>query len=210
MIIQSIMKRKVITATRKTMIKEALNIMEQNRIRHLPVVNDKNEIIGILSDRDLRDASPSVFGGNNEEVLAKPVGDIMITDVITALPIDFVDEAANVMTENQISCLPVEEDGKLVGIITEKDLLDTFVKLTGVDIPSSRLEVEVANKSGMLSEVAWVVKQYQINIQSVFIYPSEDHAKKILVFRLQSMDIRSLVSTLKDKEYTILWPKDLE
>src|SRR5690554_6672581 len=132
MIIQDIMETKVIVTSMETTIKDALNIMRKEHIRHLPVVDDDRKLLGLISDRDIKDASPSIFGCRNEEYfLNKPVKDIMVTDVLTALSFDFVEEAANIMTENQISCLPIEENAKLIGIITETDLLHTLVKLTG-------------------------------------------------------------------------------
>lgn len=205
MIIKDIMIKNVLTISPDTFLKDALTTMEENRIRHLPVINEEEEIVGIISDRDLRDASPSIFETTHNELMNKPIKELMITDVITALPHDFVEEAANMMMENQISCLPIEEDGKIAGIITEKDLLNTLVKLTGADTPSSRLEIEVPNQSGMLSNVASIIKQHNINIQSVLVYPAADPSEKILVFRLQSMDLRVLVKSLRH-EYRILWP----
>lgn len=178
MMIQDIMTTDVVYITDKTSIKDALSKMEQFRIRHLPVVNERKEIIGIVSDRDLRDASPSSLGNCSKDVLQCPIKEIMKTDVLTALPYDFVEEAANMMMENRISCLPVEDNGKLIGIITGKDLLKNLVKLTGADLPSSRLEVEVLNQSGMLAEVAALIKEHKINIHSVLIYPSMDESKK--------------------------------
>ncbi|MFA9559051.1 acetoin utilization AcuB family protein [Evansella sp. AB-rgal1] len=208
--IKDIMITDVIVITPEHTINEALQLMLEKKIRHLPVVNGDNDIIGIISDRDIRDASPSVFETDSSQYLHKPVKEIMVTDVMTALPYDFVEEAAYTMTEYHISCLPIEEDGKLIGIITEKDLLRTLVKLTGADLPSSRLEVEVPNITGMLSEVASLVKLHNINIQSVLVYPSKEVKKKILVFRLQGIDLRRLTKSLKEKGYSILWPNDME
>lgn len=209
MMIRDIMTKDVIYISEQTTLNEALLKMGNFRIRHLPVVNEEKEIIGIVSDRDLRDASPSSISECNNDVLQCPINKIMKTDVLTALPYDFVEEAANMMMENRISCLPVEEEGKLVGIITGKDLLKNLVKLTGADLPSSRLEVEVMNQSGMLADVAALIKEHNINIQSVLIYPSKEETKKILVFRLRTMDLRPLTKTLREHNYHILWP-DME
>ncbi|WP_078595013.1 acetoin utilization AcuB family protein [Evansella clarkii] len=207
--IKDIMIKNVISAKPELAIKDALQIMKENKIRHLPVVNEENSVIGIISDRDLKDASPSVFAADQKELLEKPVSEVMITDVLTAFTNDFVEEAAHMMTENQISCLPIEKNGKLSGIITETDLLHTLVRLTGADAPSSRLELEVPNRSGMLSDVAAIIKDHKINIQSVLVYPSNDQTKKILVFRLRSMDLRMLIQSLKESDYAVLWPEQL-
>ncbi|MBU9714675.1 acetoin utilization AcuB family protein [Evansella tamaricis] len=210
MIIKDIMVRDVIVTSPSSTISDALQKMERNRIRHLPVVNDNKEIVGIISDRDLRDASPSIFDKKSEGHLDLPIEKIMITDVLTAFAGDFVEDAANTMTENQISCLPIEDNGKIIGIITETDLLYTLVKLTGADLPSSRLEVEVENKSGMLSNVAQIIKEHNINIHSALVYPATNISKKILVFRVQAMDIRPLTQAIISSGYRVLWPSNLE
>ncbi|WP_096189758.1 acetoin utilization AcuB family protein [Evansella halocellulosilytica] len=210
MVIEEIMKKTVITAKKETSIQSAVTMMQENRIRHLPVINDDYEIVGIISDRDLKEASPSKLQKNKNDLDELPISELMIKDVLTALPSDFVEEAANTMIEQQISCLPVEEDGKLIGIITETDLLKTLVKLTGANQPTSRLEVEVPNTSGMLGEVANLIKSYNINIQSVLVYPSKDEYKKILVFRLQTMDLRMLSKALRKEGYHVIWPIDME
>ncbi|MDQ0255005.1 acetoin utilization protein AcuB [Evansella vedderi] len=209
MMVQDIMIKDVIFIDEATSIKEAFDKMEHHRIRHLPVVNKEMEIIGILSDRDIRKASPSILEDWRYELLDRPVNEIMNKNVITALPFDFVEEAANTMMEHQISCLPIEDNGQLIGIITDTDLLKTLVKLTGADMPSSRLEIEVPNESGMLSEVASLIKKHNINIQSVLVYPGKELDKKILVFRLQTMNLRPLTQSIKNIGYKVLWP-DLE
>jgi len=206
------MINKLIVSNKSMKISDALELMKEKRIRHLPIVNSNNELQGIVSDRDLRDASPSIFEDEkHKEFVNLTVSQVMVDDVITALPMDFVEEAALTMVEHQISCLPVEEDNILVGIITETDLLNTLVRLTGADLPTSRLEIKVDNESGQLSDVSNIIKEHKVNIQSVLVYPSfQDKSKKVLVFRIQSIDLRPLLSSLKQKNYNIIWPTELE
>ncbi|AOM82150.1 CBS and ACT domain-containing protein [Salisediminibacterium beveridgei] len=209
--VSDIMVRDIKTAKPDLSTGDALEYMKAMHIRHLPVVNDAGEFVGIVSDRDLKDAAPSIFDKSHEDFIYVPISKVMITDVITALPLDFVEEAAFTMVEENISCLPVEEDGKLVGIITETDLLKILVKLTGASLPSSRLEVEVNDESGHLCRVTQLINEHKMNIQSVLLYPSPiDNKKKILVFRIQAMDMRPLLNTLKEEGFHVKWPKDLE
>ena len=210
MIVQDIMEKNIIVTSIDLSINDASNLMKKERIRHLPVVNDDMEIIGLVSDRDIKSASPSTLGCEGDECLDLPVEKIMVTDIYTAFLYDFVEDAANIMIENQISCLPVVEDDKLVGIITEEDLLRTLVMLTGANTPSSRIDVEVPNESGMLFSIASIIKDYQYNVHSALIYPSNDSEKKVLVFRIQAMDIRRLVEAIREAGYKVLWPQDLD
>ncbi|MCR6107614.1 CBS domain-containing protein [Salipaludibacillus agaradhaerens] len=209
--VRDIMVTKVIVAPPEMSLSKALKLMLLHRIRHLPIVDKHNHLVGIISDRDLSDAIPSIFDSKpKEDVMSLPVSKVMVENVITALPDDFVEEAAHIMTEQQISCLPVEENGSLIGIITETDLLNILVRLTGADLPTSRLEIDVPNETGQLSNVSDVIKRHKINIHSVLVYPSFSNSERqTLVFRIQCMDMRGLISALKEKHYKIVWPQDM-
>ncbi|RXI98568.1 CBS domain-containing protein [Anaerobacillus alkaliphilus] len=207
MIVEQIMKRNVIKILDSSTINEAHELMNANRVRHLPVVNETDDLVGIISDRDIRDARSSVFDTEEHlDYFANPVSKIMITDVITAHPLDFVEDVSSMFYEHNIGCLPIEEDDKLVGIITETDILHTLVQLMGAHQPSSQIEVLVENIAGMLAEIATIIKKRNINITSVLVYPSQDLEKKVLVFRLQTMDPRGVISDIEREGYKVLWP----
>ncbi|MCL6617387.1 MAG: acetoin utilization AcuB family protein, partial [Anoxybacillus ayderensis] len=185
----------------------ALNIVKQKNIRHLPIVDDEYHVIGIVTDRDLRDASPSIFHANEHlEDLQKPLSTIMKTNVITGHPLDFVEEVAALFYEHRISCMPIVKENKLVGIITESDLLYTLVQLTGAHQPGSQIEIKVPNRTGMLSEVASMFQKRNINISSVLVYPDQDEKYKVLVFRIQTMNPMAIIEDLKAQGYDVLWP----
>ena len=113
----------------------------------------------------------------------------MKKNVITGHPLDFVEEVAAVFYEHKISCLPIINDRKLVGIVTETDLLQTLVELTGANQPGSQIEVRVPNHSGKLSEITSIIKKRKANILSVLVYPDKkDEQYKILVIRVQTMN----------------------
>ncbi|GMB07314.1 acetoin utilization protein AcuB [Thermolongibacillus altinsuensis] len=207
MIVEQIMKTNVITLKAWNTIADAMNIVKQKKIRHLPIIDDENHVIGIVTDRDLRDASPSIFHANEHlEDLQKPLSTIMKTNVITGHPLDFVEEIAALFYEHRISCLPIVKEQKLVGIVTETDLLYTLVQLTGAHQPGSQIEVKVPNRAGMLSEVASVFQKRNINISSVLVYPDQDERYKILVFRIQTMNPMAIISDLRTEGYHVLWP----
>lgn len=160
----------------------ALTTMKKNRIRHIPIVNDANHLVGIITERDVKDASPSIFQLElKEDFLNKPIKEVMSTNLITGHPLDFVEEIAATLMENRIGCLPIIQDKQLVGLITESDLLHTFVKLTGADQPASHIEIKVQNKAGMLAQVA-------------------------SVFRVQTMNVTLIINDLKAEGYQVLWP----
>ncbi|MFC0473231.1 acetoin utilization AcuB family protein [Halalkalibacter kiskunsagensis] len=209
MIIEQIMKRDVITVIESSTIKEAMQLLELHQIRHIPIVNEQKELVGIVSDSDIRDASPSIFHFTDHlEDFLKPISSIMKKHVITAHPLDFVEEVSTLFYEHHIGCLPILDGDKLVGIVTETDMLHTLVELMGAHQPSSHIEVKVENITGKLSDIAAIFKDLKVNITSVLVYPHLDPAFKVLVFRVQTIDPRKVVKVIEEKGYDVIWPSE--
>jgi acetoin utilization protein AcuB len=209
MILEDIMNKEVVTLKESDSIQTAIEIIRGKKIRHIPIVNNENQLVGLVSNQDIRDATPSIFRANfHLEDLQKPLSTIMKKDIITGHPLDFVEEVAAVFYENRIGCMPILSENKLVGIITETDLLHTFVKLTGAHQPGSQLEIKVPNRSGVLSDVTSIIKTKKANIHSVLVYPDkQDDSYKILVVRIQIMNPQAVVQALKENGFDVLWPK---
>lgn len=205
--LEEIMRKRVVTVCTRTTIGEALALLRGNRIRHLPVM-ENGKLVGIVSDRDLRDALPSTLCTHDDDndILAKTVREIMRTEVITAHPLDFIEEAANLVYEHKVGSLPVVEGDQLVGIVTESDILNTLVELFGVNNPSSHLEVEVPDRVGVLAEVSEVFREAKTNVVSVMVFPSSTPEKKKIVFRVRTIDPRPVVERLESCGYTVIAP----
>ncbi|WP_369902262.1 acetoin utilization AcuB family protein [Bacillus manliponensis] len=207
MIIEEIMNRTVITLRPTDTIETALRTLSEKSIRHIPIVNEEYEVVGIISDRDVRDASPSILDVNvSMDTLGLPIERIMKHPVMTCHPLDFVEEIATLFFEHKIGCLPVTQGGKLVGIISESAVLHTLVKLTGAHQPSSQIEVQVKNEPGILGKVVAIFSELRINIVSVLVYPAKDDLHKVLVFRIQTMNPLKAIEQLEQNGYHILWP----
>ncbi|MGP4108272.1 acetoin utilization AcuB family protein [Virgibacillus sp. L01] len=211
MLVEEIMKRDVLTLRKTASIAEALELLHENRIRHIPIVDDNHYVIGIVSDRDVRDASPSILNKDaDHNELENEIQSIMTQDVITVHPLDFVEEIARVFYDEEFACLPVVRDNKLVGMITEKDMLQTFIQLTGTNVQSSQIEIKVPHKPGILPEVAAIFGARKTNITSVLIYPYNDDPNfKILVFRIQTMNPMPVVQDLREAGYDLMWPNNI-
>ena len=109
--------------------------------------------------------------------------------------------------DNKIGSLPIVSNNKLVGIITETDLLYKYIELTGAHQPGSQIEVRVPNIPGILFEVSKVFHEQKINVLSVLVYPDkENEANKILVIRINSMNPLKIIEGLKDSGFEVLWP----
>jgi len=208
MIVEEIMKTELVTVTPTVSIADTMRLMELKKIRHIPVITENNQLVGIVTLSDIRDAAPSIFRADEHvEDLQKPVNSIMKKDVITGHPLDFVEEVAAVFYEHKIGCLPITNDQKLVGIVTETDMLRTLVELTGAHQPGSQIEIRVPNLAGKLSEITSIIKRRKANILSVLVYPDKkDDQFKILVIRLQTMNPTALIQDLKQSGHDVLWP----
>ncbi|EDL65317.1 acetoin utilization AcuB family protein [Bacillus sp. SG-1] len=208
MIVEEIMKTEVETLRADDTIEQAIKTLRDKKIRHIPIVDDHMAVIGIVSDRDVKDGTPSIFQKDKAaEELQNPLKLIMKTNVITGHPLDFVEEAAALFYEHHIGCLPIVKENKLVGIITETDLLYTLIQLTGAHQPGSQIEVKVENRSGVLYEVAGIIRKHNANIHSVLVYPDRNDEKyKILVFRVRTINPMAVIEDLKKEGYEVPWP----
>jgi acetoin utilization protein AcuB len=208
MIVEEIMKTEIVTVTPTVSIAETMRLMETKKIRHIPVIDAEQQLVGIVTLSDIRDAAPSIFRANEHvEDMQNPVETIMKKDVITGHHLDFVEEIAALFYEHKIGCLPITNDRKLVGIVTETDLLRTLVELTGAHQPGSQIEIRVPNLAGKLSDITSKIKNRKANILSVLVYPDKKNDQyKILVIRLQTMNPTLLIQDLKQSGYDVLWP----
>ncbi|MDM5156834.1 acetoin utilization AcuB family protein [Bacillus sp. DX1.1] len=207
MIVEEIMNQDVIALHPDDTIETALRTLNAKSIRHIPIVNHDNNVVGIISDRDVRDASPSILDERvSIDTLKQPIKLIMKQPVMTCHPLDFVEEIATLFFENKIGCLPVTKSGKLVGVISESTVLHTLVKLTGAYQPSSQIEIQVKNEPGILGKVVAIFSELHINIVSVLVYPAKDESAKVLVFRIQTMNPLRVIEELEQKGYRVLWP----
>src|SRR5690606_14074330 len=128
MLVSDMMNKNVITLKPTDTIQTALKLIQKHKIRHLPVINEERRCIGIVSDRDIRSAIPSSLSKEIDslEIFNQTVDSIMIQNIITVHPLDFFEEAAVIFDSNRIGCLPVESENRLVGIITQTDIIRTF------------------------------------------------------------------------------------
>ncbi|KOF11642.1 acetoin utilization protein AcuB [Planococcus glaciei] len=207
MLIEEIMKTDVYTLQPNQTVQDVVDLFEEKRIRHAPVV-DNGKVVGVVTERDLKDALPSRFSVSPKiNAYEKLVSEIMAKNPITAHPLDFVEESALIFYEQKIGCLPVVSHDKLVGFLTETDLLYKYIELTGAHQPGSHIEIRVPNRSGILYEVSKVFYNQHVNVLSVLVYPDKKNSSnKILVFRVQTMNPLAIINDLKKEGFDVLWP----
>jgi acetoin utilization protein AcuB len=191
---------------------EALRIIRENKFHHLPVVDKKGKLIGIVTEADLLHASPSAATSLSiyelNYLLAKlTVREVMSSPVITVPEDEPLEEAAKVMVNKRISCLPVMRDGDpstssgqaLVGMITETDIFRAFVEVLGGEEASLRVTLRVSDVRGELARLAGIIAQLGGNICSVASFRGEDPEHVYITFRLEGVDEEDLLPALKDE-----------
>ncbi|WP_075620088.1 acetoin utilization AcuB family protein [Paenisporosarcina indica] len=208
MIVEQMMNKNVLTFLPSNTIKEAITLLRENKIRHIPIVNEQGKVVGVVTDRDIKEATPSnLTDGQNHELLETPLEEIMTKNPVIGHPLDFVEEVATIFYDQQIGCLPIISGGKLVGIVTETDLLYKYIELTGAHQPGSQIEVRVPNKAGILFEVSKVFHDHHANVLSVLVYPDLQHeSNKILVFRVHTMNPLEIIEDIRKEGFDVLWP----
>jgi len=208
MLIEEIMIKDVLTLSPENTVKDALDAMRDRKIRHLPILSMDGTVVGIVTDRDLKEVVPSsVSEIKDSSPYDTLLSEVMTKNPITGHPMDFVEEAAVLFYDNKIGSLPIVSNKKLVGIITETDLLYKYIELTGAHQPGSQIEVRVPNTPGILFEVSKVFHEQKLNVLSVLVYPDkENEANKILVIRINSMNPLKIIEGLKVSGFEVLWP----
>lgn len=210
MIVENIMNSKVITVHPDNSVAQAIDLMRNHNIRHLPVTTE-GKLIGVISDRDLRSVSPSILTGDKPELLINTnVKDIMQKQVITVHPLDFLEEAARLIYEYKVGCLPVVSQERVVGIITEADVLRSMVEWIGLLQPGAHLELEIPNRPGILASVAGIVQRHGVNIISALLFPGKMDNTQILILRLKALDIRMIIKDIEAEGHKVLWPLQRE
>jgi acetoin utilization protein AcuB len=212
LLVKDSMTREVVVLSPETTAAEALAVCRERRIRHLPVL-EEGRLVGIVSDRDLRSAAPALGDAGRAEALQNlRTSDVMVRDVVSARPGDPIEEAANAMWERKIGCLPVVEDGALVGILTSSDVMEALVQLMGAHEPGSRLVASMPDRPGTLAGAAGIFGELGINIVSVVAGsrqeppPGEQGPWRAAIFRIDTINPKEAIEILERAGYSVLWP----
>lgn len=131
--VAEIMTENVITLQGKDTILTAMSVMAEKKIRHIPIVDKQHQLIGVISHRDMLRVNLSTLGDNADqeraEIEATALEDIMSTQVHTATPQDSLISVGKLLQSEKIGCMPIVEDGLLVGIITDSDFVGAAITL---------------------------------------------------------------------------------
>jgi acetoin utilization protein AcuB len=210
MLVEKRMKREPVTVSPGDSFRHAMTLIRQKGFRHLPVV-EGGRLVGIVTDRDIRQASPSPATSLEihelHYLLEKVrIREIMTKKVYTVTPDTPIEEAARLMLTHRIGGLPVLQEGSLVGILTETDILAAFVDVMGVQREHTRLELVLEDRPGAFLEVCRIIQDQGGDIVSVVTATAAHRGEqtKVLVFRLEGVQVDPLVTRLESSGHTVL------
>ncbi len=211
MYVDRIMTREVVQAGEEMRAPQLAALMRDHHIRHLPVVRD-GHLVGLVTSHDLERVSPSPIttlsvGEANYLIGKLTAAKLMRSKVITCAPDTLVEEAAHLLRQERIGCLPVvDQHGKLVGILTHEDLLDFFLDITGcLMTDTARIAVHLPDTIGQLSRLLAAINEAGGYIATVVspLHPDQT-GLRIAVVRYRAADPRALNQTLRDLGYDLL------
>jgi acetoin utilization protein AcuB len=196
MLVHDIMQSPVTTVTPRTAAGEALRLLGTRGIRHLVVV-EGDDVLGIVSDRDTKQ-----IAAQPERFTAWVVDDVMSGPAITVDPTTPVEEAARLMLSRRISALPVTQAGRLVGIVTETDVVRLFVRALGAGVPSSRLDVVIGPMPTALADIVATVQATGASVSSIVTLPNPEGVREAVI-RVATIDPRAAIAALSVKGYRV-------
>ena len=215
MFVSKSMTRKVITVDQETNIFDAQKLIGENHIRHLPVVDKNDRIIGIVTDRDIRSAWPYSFfkesySKKDKEKFSKiKIKDIMTINPITLSPTATLQDALLVIQETKVGALPVvDEERKLKGILSVRDLLRAFINVLGIGEPGTLLGILLEEKVGQLKKIVDAITEENISFGSVLVARYWDEDKRAVFPYLLTQNVAHVKEKLKNLGFTLLDPME--
>lgn len=196
------MSTKPVTVSADTPISEALRTMRQAEVRRMPVLDKDGRLVGIVSEKDLWVASPSPVSSltvSEVHYLLNHliVSELMSRDVITVGPDTPVEEAARIMADCKIGGLPVMEDDRLVGIITETDVFTVLLEMLGAREKGLRLTLQIPERKGEIARVSHTIAQLGGNILALGTFWGDDPTTAVVTIKIEDVEVETLVAAMR-------------
>ncbi len=202
MLVKDLMAQPVIFVSDQATVGEALELIRKNDVRHLPVVNKRFNLLGITAENDLLRIFPRCKDEKRSFeynlISRTPVTKVMIPNPFFVNPTSTIEEAALIMKEHKIGCLPVVEDAKLVGLISRTDVIEAFISSMGLGTAGVRITVPYQKKLGFLSELVTVADALGVIIEHMVTFDQE------VVFKVSCNKAELFLKELEKLGYSTL------
>ena len=208
MIIANVMTRNPIFVSPDMSVNDARALMTREKIGKLPVLDKNNRLVGIVTKKDLVKAGPSAATSLDmyeiSYLLSKlKVETVMERNVLTVQQTEVVEEAARIMADSQVGCLPVMKGELRVGIITETDLFRTFVDMFGARHDGIRGTFQVEEKPGMIAQVSKAIADANGNIVSLVTFDGDDLSQRRCTVKVTGVERSTFEEILRNSTLEI-------
>ena len=192
MVVSHWMSTDLVTISKEASIQEAMALMKQQSVRHLPVVDQKMILLGWITDADLRGV---LIASMLEELTLE---DVMIRKPFTIHPEMALEDAARILLDKRVGGLPIVKNGTLVGVITVTDILSAFITFLGLFTESTRLDIKVSGSPNPLPEITRIVRLHGGEIISLCHLPLEEGPEYSYSIRLKKTDVKPIIADLEE------------
>jgi len=213
MFIDKYMSKDVVTVGQDFGILEARELMVKHRIRHLPVVEADNTLIGIVSDRDMRSIMPSQLLATQEYekekglIMDVKVRDVMTKNPVTISPMDTLEDALLLMQKMRVGAFPVvDSQKKLQGIVSIRDLMRTFINMLGIEEPGTLLCILAENKQGTMKKIVDAITEEKVSFGSILVARHWEEGKRAFFPYLLTNNVAPIKRKLRELGFTLLDP----
>ncbi|MCB1859253.1 MAG: CBS domain-containing protein, partial [Gammaproteobacteria bacterium] len=209
--VEQIMSRELDTITAERKVSHAGQLMREKNRRYLPVIDNDHQLVGLFGLKHLAQAEPSAIttlsvGEVNYLTSKLTVGKLMQKDPITCAPRTLIEKAGQIIRENKIGCLPVLDGGRLVGVVSETDILDFFLDISGSLLNSTtRIAVRVPNRARELANFLNRISDGGGYIATVISPTQEesDHTRTVIV-RFTADNPDQVDASLREAGYNLV------
>ncbi|WP_027178228.1 CBS and ACT domain-containing protein [Maridesulfovibrio bastinii] len=218
MLVKHWMTREVVTLTPERSMMKAAKLLKEKNIGRLPIVNDDGELVGLVSDRDVKEASPSKATTLDMHELYYLLSEIKLKDIMTRKVLtvsedDTIEKAAVILQEKKIGGLPVvDSENKCIGIITNTDVFKVLIEITGVRHGGVQMGLRLSNDPGFLSPVLDYLKDNKARVMSVLtsFEPIQENMRDVFI-RIRDMDkadLNRLREGIAERFELMYWVRD--
>ena len=191
MIIADRMKKNPATASPEMSISEASAKMKAEKVHRLPVLDDDRHLVGVISEKDILLAAPSPASTLSTYEINYLLSKLKVKNIMSRNPVTItrettIEEAVRLMVENDLSCLPVMDNGFLSGIVSKSDLFKILLEMLGAKHKGIRVEALVEDKVGVVAGLSEKFTEAGINIISLGTLEGPDASLRVLTFKLEN------------------------
>lgn len=213
MFVTEMMKTDLVAVNPETKLSEARTLMMEGNFRHLPVVDAEGKLVGIVTDRDMRDAHPSSLLDDEsyqktlDKVMQHTISEIMTAEPITVAPYYTLQDTLLIIGKKKVGALPVvDEEGQLKGIMSTRDLLRAFVNIMGIEEPGTLLCILVNEEPGQLKKIVDIAYEENVSLGSVLVARDWDTEKRAIFPYLLTNNVMSIKKKLLALGFELLDP----